>query len=46
MHDMDIVNEIPTRIRQGQISTGREGGTQTLGNGWFDKEYKKNLGIE
>ena len=46
MHDMDIVNEIPTQIRQGRTSTGREGGTQTLGNGWFDKEYKKNLGIE
>ena len=43
---MDIVNEIPTQIRQGRTSTGREGGTQTLGNGWFDKEYKKNLGIE
>ena len=46
MHDMDIVNEIPTQIRKGRTSTGREGGTQTLGNGWFDKEYKKNLGIE
>jgi crotonobetainyl-CoA:carnitine CoA-transferase CaiB-like acyl-CoA transferase len=44
--DMDIVNDVPTRIRQGNVSTGREGGTQTIGNGWFDKDYKKNLGIE
>ena len=46
MQDMDIVNEIPPQIRKGRTSTGREGGTQTLGNGWFDKEFKKNLGIE
>ena len=45
MHDIDIVNEIPTQVRQGRVATG-QGGTQTLGNGWFDKEYKKNLGIE
>ena len=41
----DVIASMPTLVREGNATTGRESSGPGLGDTWYDPDYKKNLGI-